>query len=151
MLHADTNFVSCEGKVVNPPCPSPFTENTLVEGNLVVEGDIDRLGGNIHVSGPCNKEDCRSSGFHSLILDGGSFDVQSGGSVSIAAADTNNPNSHGSEVFLRSGDGTNTVGGAGGDMMLFAGDGAGGKHSRFLLSSSRNAVRGLHPFNFCLP
>lgn len=130
MTNAETSFVPCEGKITfNDECPFPFTENTKVEGNLVVEGDTKRLGGNIHATGPCNKADCRSSGFHSLVLDGGKFDVQSGGGIGMQAGDTNKANTAGSEVFLRSGDGTSTVGGAGGDMLLFAGDGAGGERS----------------------
>ena len=126
MPHAETNLYPCEGKITALPCPSPFADSTRVLGNLIVEGDMERGGGNIHISGPCNRVDCRKGGFQSLVLEGGRFDVQSGGSVSISAADTNNPNAQASEIFLRSGDGTNTVGGSGGDFLVFAGDGAGG-------------------------
>lgn len=77
--------------------------------------------------GPCNSDDCNPNGFHSLLLDGGQFDVQSGGSVSITAANTQSPNVPGSEIVLQSGSGMNIVGGAGGDFFAFAGDAAGGE------------------------
>ena len=100
-----------------------------MEGNLVLQGDAELGGGVMHVSGPCNKDDCNSNGFHSLILDGGRFDVMSGGSVAISAADTSSPNVLAFEILLQSGSGTNTVGGSGGDFFAFAGNAAGGKPS----------------------
>lgn len=55
MSSADTSFVQCQGKVsLGDVCPNPFTETTTVEGNLIIEGEIDRMGGSIHVHGPCN-------------------------------------------------------------------------------------------------
>ena len=54
----ETYFVPCEGKVSilsGGACPSPFTSTTRVDGNLVVKGDKELLGGNIHVFGPCDK------------------------------------------------------------------------------------------------
>ncbi len=152
-------------------CPNPFTETTRVDGNLIVEGNDERMGGGIHVFGPCNKGelrsellmfcrglqmmdfhimssiftqstcvthipsltllrtqgDCNADGYHSLLLDGGSFDVRSGGRVSISAADSNINNFQASELFLRSGDGTSKFGGSGGDILVLAGDGSGGE------------------------
>lgn len=72
-------------------------------------------------------DDCNADGFHSLLLDGGTFNVQSGGPVSIAAANSNNRNVQAPELFLRSGDGTSPVGGSGGDILVIAGDGSGGE------------------------
>ena len=128
MPHSETSFVRCQGKIqYGEHCPYPFTETTKVEGNLVVQGDAELGGGVMHISGPCNKDDCNSKGFHSLVLDGGHFDIMSGGSVSISAANTDSSNVPASEIFLQSGSGTNTVGGSGGDFFAFAGDGARGK------------------------
>ena len=55
MSSGETSFVQCKGKVsLGGFCPNPFTETTTVEGNLIVEGEVDRMGGSIHVHGPCN-------------------------------------------------------------------------------------------------
>lgn len=62
-------------------------------------------------------------------MDGGRFDVVSGGSVAISAADANSPNVPASEILLQSGSGTNIVGGSGGDFYAFAGDAAGGERA----------------------
>ena len=118
-VDSDTIINHCRG-IVRPggTCPFPFTSLTQVDGNLVVRGDADLGGGSLHVSGPCNsKDDCNSEGFHSLILDGGRFDVKSVGYVAISAANTYSPNVPASEILLQSGSGTNTVGGSGGDLL----------------------------------
>lgn len=93
---------------------------TLVDGNLVVSGDVDLGGGALHVSDS-------SKGSHSLILDGGRFDVKSSGYVAISAANTDSPNVSASEILLQSGTSTSSAGGSGGDFFAFAGDGAGGE------------------------
>ena len=116
MDYSKTVFVHCQGKVLyRETCPYPFTETTTVDGNLVVQGNTELGGGVMHVLGPCNSDDCNSKGFHSLVLDGGTFDVKSGGTVMITAANTDSPNVPGSDIMLQSGSGSNIVGGAGGD------------------------------------
>ena len=56
MPSSETSFVQCQGRVdFEGFCPNSFTETTRVGGNLIVEGDTDRMGGGIHISGPCNK------------------------------------------------------------------------------------------------
>ena len=116
MVYSETAFVQCQGKVLHgETCPYPFTETTTVDGNLVVQGNTELGGGVMHVLGPCNSDDCNSKGFHSLVLDGGTFDVNSGGTVIITAANTDSPNVPGSDIMLQSGSGSNIVGGAGGD------------------------------------
>ena len=125
---SETPFVACEGQVLLPEaCPYPYTETTRVEGHLAVTGDRSRGGGTLAVTGPCDRgEGCRPGGRHALVLDGGAFDVASGGRISLAAADSNNSNAPGSEIVLQAGAGTNVVGGQGGDVFAFAGDAAGG-------------------------
>jgi hypothetical protein len=128
MDDSDTNFVDCQGKIRHgETCPYPFASNTEVDGNLIVRGADDIGGGVLHVSGPCNSNDCNAHGFHSLVLDGGKFEVESGGDVIVSAANTDRPNTPASEVILRAGSGTNKAGGSGGDFFAFAGDAAGGK------------------------
>jgi hypothetical protein len=58
----ETYFLHCQGKVTKESgmCPNPFTETTRVDGNLIVEGNDERMGGGIHVFGPCNKGELRS-------------------------------------------------------------------------------------------
>ena len=125
---SEMSLVHCEGKIqFEQECPYPFTPTTEVEGNLLVLGDTEYGGGNLIVSGPCNKGDCNTNGFHSLTVDGGMATLQSGGYVDIQAADSNNPNVPASEILLQSGSNTNNVGGSGGDFFAFAGDAAGGK------------------------
>ena len=127
MLHADTSFVDCQGKIMTGEvCPYPYVETTTVDGNFVVRGDSDVGGGAMHVSGPCDEGDCREDGFFSMRLDGGTFDVRSGGNVAIESASSDDPNGKASEIVLQSGSNANEVGGSGGDFFAFAGDGAGG-------------------------
>ncbi|KAL3800951.1 hypothetical protein ACHAWO_011761 [Cyclotella atomus] len=122
----ETSFVHCQGKVdTGGLCPSPFTERTRVNGNLIVEGNKDTQGGSMHVLGPCNRDDCNDEGFHSLLLDGGIFEVHSGGPVSISAADTSINNIQAPGLILSAGDGTSNTGGQGGDITITAGDGSG--------------------------
>ena len=52
----------------------------------------------MHVLGPFSSDDCNSKGVYSLILDGGTFDVKSGGIVMITAANTDSPNVPGSDA-----------------------------------------------------
>ena len=129
MDESDTVFAhDCQGIMVRSEenCPDPFTSLTLVDGNLVVSGDVDLGGGALHVSDS-------SKGSHSLILDGGRFDVKSSGYVAISAANTDSPNVSASGILLQSGSSTSSAGGSGGDFFAFAGDGAGGEccHSFF--------------------
>ena len=51
----------------------------------------------------------------------------SGDDVSIQAANTNNPNVPASEVLISAGSGTNKIGGSGGDVIMLAGNAAGGE------------------------
>lgn len=123
MDESDTVFAhDCQGVMVRSEenCPDPFTSLTLVDGNLVVSGDVDLGGGALHVSDS-------SKGSHSLILDGGRFDVKSSGYVAISAANTDSPNVSASGILLQSGSSTSSAGGSGGDFFAFAGDGAGGE------------------------
>lgn len=132
-----TNFVHCQGKISHREmCPHPFVASTEVDGNLIVRGS--NLGGGVlHVSGPCDSHDCNADEFHSLVLDGGKFEVKSGGAVIVSAANTDRPNAPASEILLRAGSGTNNAGGSGGDFVAFAGDASGGKTTTrlFLLSA----------------
>ena len=117
----------CRGVVFSPPCPPSFVDTTTIEGNLIVIGDDALGGGNVHVEGPCNDDGCHENGRHSLTFDGEAYRVRSAGKVAIEAADSDGGNGEGSEIFLRAGDGTNPVGGSGGDVLIFAGDGDGGE------------------------
>mmetsp|Transcript_37207 Transcript_37207/g.55671 ORF Transcript_37207/g.55671 Transcript_37207/m.55671 type:complete len:162 (+) Transcript_37207:620-1105(+) len=126
-------MADCFGVVFEPPCPPSYVQTTTVEGNLIVLGDASLGGGNIHVEGPCNDDGCRESGLHSLTLDGSFFDVKSAGPVSISAGNSDRGESQGSEIMIKAGDGTNTVGGAGGDFFIFGGQGSGGKLHPFHL------------------
>lgn len=74
-----------------------------------------------------NTDDCNDEGFHSLLLDGGIFEVHSGGPVSISAADTSINNIQAPGLILSAGDGTSNTGGQGGDITITAGDGSGGE------------------------
>jgi hypothetical protein len=128
MDDSSTNFIHCQGKIRHgETCPYPFASNTEVDGNLIVRGDAELGGGVLHVSGPCDSHDCNALGLHSLLLDGGKFEVNSGGAVIVSAANTNLPNSPASEILLRAGSGTNSAGGSGGNLFAVAGDAAGGK------------------------
>lgn len=74
-----------------------------------------------------NIDDCNKDGFHSFLVDGGTFAVHSGGSVSIFAADTNVNNIQASNLSLYAGNGTSLQGGSGGDVSITAGTGSGGE------------------------
>lgn len=134
---SDSALAPCEGQVaVGGECPLPFAETTTVDGTLVVRGDDHRGGGALRVAGPCNANGCRDDGAHSLVLDGGKFDVRSGGRVALAAADTSSPNVPASDVVVQAGAGRSLVGGSGGDLFAFAGDSAAD------LASGGNAGKG---------
>ena len=93
--------------------------------------DSDLRGGSLVVQGPCDSNGCgHDRALRSLVLNGGAFDVKSGGAVAVAATDPGPGNVPGSSVLLRSGSGTSTVGGDGGDLFAFAGDSAAGEARR---------------------
>ncbi|KAL9182152.1 hypothetical protein ACHAXT_012804, partial [Thalassiosira profunda] len=125
LAESESEFEDCEGHVsMGGECPSPFGETTTVDGALVVRGDDQLGGGALRVSGPCRDSGCRDGGEYSLVLDGGKFDVRSGGRVALAAADTSSPNVPASDVVVQAGAGRSPVGGGGGDIFAFAGDSA---------------------------
>ena len=65
-------------------------------------------------------------------MDGGTFDVHSGGRVSLTAANSHNNNVQAPELSLSAGDGTSPTGGSGGDVLISAGDGSGGESTSHL-------------------
>ena len=82
------------------------------------------LGGNINVQGPCT--DC-PEGRHSFSANSTDGIIgRSSGDISLDAANSNKHNSKGFDVTLKSGNGTSSVGGQGGNIRIAAGNGSGG-------------------------
>ena len=118
----------CKGVVTDPPCPVAVAPTTEVLGNLVVRQSSDSgIGGTVHIEGSCSDDGCHSSGLFNVTIDGNLFDVNSAGSIALRSANTDRANQKGSEIVIKSGDGTNPVGGSGGDVVLESGSGSGGK------------------------
>ena len=97
-------------------------DNTVV-GNLVIQADTAFGGGEMSVSGPCT--DCNDDGSFSMDIDATEFSVQSGGDVRLTAGNSNQANSPGGLVRLEGGDGTSTLGGTGGGVLISGGNGFG--------------------------
>lgn len=74
-------------------------------------------------------------------MDGGTFNVRSGGSVSINAANSHNNNVQAPELSLSAGDGTSQTGGSGGDVLISAGDGSGGESMPNLIHNNKNCCQ----------
>jgi len=119
----------CVGALSQPlSCPKPSVPITTVEGDFVVkEVDEVGLGGSFHVEGSCFESDCHKEGRYSFIINNEGIAAQSGGAIILEAADSNNHNHKGSDLYLKSGNGTSPVGGWGGDIQIIAGNGAGGE------------------------
>ena len=118
--------LSCKGVIFDPPCPHTSVETTTITGDLLLKGNRTHGGGNLHLLGPCSYDGCRPSGNHSLQADGNGMTVKAGGPIILESANSNEGNGRGSEIFLKAGNGVNSLGGAGGDVFIFAGDAKGG-------------------------
>lgn len=118
----------CNGVVTELPCPVAIAPTTEVLGNFVVRKSSDSgIGGNVHIEGPCSDDGCHPSGLFNVTIDGNAFDVNSAGSIALRSANSDRANQKGSDIIIKSGDGTNAVGGSGGDVVLEGGSGSGSK------------------------
>ena len=125
VLNAIIDFQEC-------PEESVVSTNTIVEGDLVVQSDKIGLGGDIHseeihIEHFCSEAACHDDGRHSFIVDDGIEGIlaQSSRSISLQAASSNHQNGKGSDIFLKAGKGTSSIGGWGGDIKITAGAGNG--------------------------
>ena len=85
-------------------------------GNLIVEADPQFGGGHLSVSG------VKETGANfSLVLNETAFSVQSGGYASIVGGDSEKVNDQGGTISLSAGNGTNPMGGSGGEVVIIGG------------------------------
>jgi hypothetical protein len=119
----------CLGAVFDlPSCPTTFAPTTTFQGNLLLRNlPNSSVGGNLHIEGPCSDDGCNPRGIFNFTIDGNSMMMNSAGFISLQAADSDRPNNEGSNILLKSGDGTNPVGGSGGEVAIVGGNSYGGK------------------------
>ena len=75
----------CRGLVFEPPCPDQYISDNVIVGNLIVRADPTFGGGELNVSGAALSADGTQYVQYSMVLDEGTFAVQSGSSVRLSS------------------------------------------------------------------
>ena len=112
--------MDCRGTVFDPPCPSSFTREDRVVGNLAIDADPMFGGGHLLAAGLSTDGEA-----FELILNDELLSIVSGGDTRVAAGSSRAKDTPGGAVQLTAGDGTHLHGGQGGPIRLVAGDGYG--------------------------
>jgi len=115
----------CRGSVYDLPCPDSFATDNIIVGNVVVKPDATFGGGGfLNVTGFHRNEIGTKDPFE-LQLNKDIFSVKSAGNVEIMGGNKPQDNTISGNVSISAGDGLSNEGGAGGHLLIVAGDGAG--------------------------